>query len=281
MSQKLPRKRIGFHGIVNRITTMSYGQLAVLYGGTILLFGIVYFVLATFLPGHGPSIPGGAHPLLRFLESLYFSTITATTVGYGDIAPHGFSKILVGFQAISSLFIFAVLVSKPISERQEAALYQMHQMTFDEIFNATREGFFIVRKDLDQLTEEAQTSGSLKPVSIENLTTAYRQAQVFLEEIPKFYDTERKLYIIDERREGLLLESVERTFDRLLSLLKILDTDHISWREHRTNVDQLEELLSLAQETVKFWHRNSPHSNGETFGKLDGLIRAIGARVNG
>ncbi len=97
---------MGFHGIVNRITTMSYGQLAVLYGSTILLFGIVYFVLATWLPGHGPSIPGGAHPFLRFLESLYFSTMTATTVGYGDITPHGFSKILVGFQAISSLFIF-------------------------------------------------------------------------------------------------------------------------------------------------------------------------------
>ena len=230
MSQKSSKHRSGFHGIVNRITAMSYGQLAVLYTGLLLGFGIIYFLLATFAPSHGPTLPP-AHPLLRLLEGLYFSATTATTIGYGDITPHGFSKILVCFQAISSLFIFAVLVSKPISERQEAALYQMHQMTFDEIFNATREGFFIVRKDLDQLTEEAEQSKALKPMSIENLTTAYRQAQVFLEEIPKFYDTERKLYIIDQRREGLLLESVERTFDRLLSLLKTLDTNHISWRE--------------------------------------------------
>ena len=280
MSHKHPKHRSGFHGIVNRITAMSYGNLAILYVGLLAGFGIIYFLLATFAPSHGPSLPP-AHPLLRLIEGMYFSATTATTIGYGDITPHGLSKILVCFQAIFSLFIFAVLVSKPISERQESALYQIHQLTFDEIFNATREGFFIVRKDLDALTQEVEQSRTLKPVSIDNLTTAYRQAQVFLEEIPKFYDTERKLYIIDRKREELLLESVERTFDRLITLLKMLDAEHIPWREHQENREQLSGLLSLARDTVKLWLRNSPHSNRETFGKLVGMIGMIEAKING
>lgn len=274
MSHNYSKRRRGFHGVVNRITAMSYGQLAVLYTGLLLGFGMVYYLLATFAPSHGPSLPQ-AYPLLRLMEAMYFSTMTATTVGYGDIAPHGLSKILVGFQAISSLFIFAVLVSKPISERQETALYQMHQLTFDEIFSATREGFFIVRKDLDRVMEEIRTHGKLTERDYEDLTTAYREGQVLLEEIPKFYDTEKKLYIIDERREELLLESVERTMDRVRTLIEKLDRAHIAWRKEARSITQMDEFIDLAKQTVLQWRKQSPHAVRATFFKLEELIREI------
>ncbi|MDD5583594.1 MAG: ion channel [Candidatus Omnitrophica bacterium] len=41
----------------------------------------------------------------NFLEALYFSVVTFTTVGYGDITPVGLSRVVVMFEAFSAIFI--------------------------------------------------------------------------------------------------------------------------------------------------------------------------------
>ncbi len=260
---------------VAKLTSLTYQSLLLLYVGLIVGFGILYYLLATFAPAHGPSIPPGAAGWLRFLDSLYYSTITATTVGYGDIVPHGISKILAGLQSITALFVFAVLVSKSISHRQEAALYQMHQLTFDDVFTSVREGFFIMRKDFDELISEARSAKKLQENSWENLLTAYRQGEVLFEEIPKFYDTERRLYVIDTHREQLLIESVERTMERLCTLLRTFDTFGIPWREDVKHTERFDELLALAKRTTAHWQTQSPHRAVEEFGELHKVLEAI------
>jgi hypothetical protein len=272
------RKRAGLPDMepwVTRITSLTYTRLALLYAGLIVGFGVLYFLLSTFVPGHGPSIPLGAKSWLRFLDALYFSTITATSVGYGDISPHGISKILAGFQSISSLFVFAILVSKPISHRQEAALYQMHQLTFDDVFTSVREGFFIMRKDFDELISEAHQTKKLQENLWENLLTAYRQGEVLFEEIPKFYDTERRLYVIDTHREQLLIESVERTLERLWTLLRTFDAVGIRWREDAKHTERFDELLAIAKQTAAHWQAKSPHRAKEEFSELETVLSEI------
>lgn len=275
MSKRKLRAAPGSEPWVTKLTSLTYQSLLFLYVGLIVGFGILYYLLATFAPAHGPSIPLGAAGWLRFLDSLYYSTITATTVGYGDIVPHGISKILAGIQSISSLFVFAILVSKPISHKQEAALYQMHQLTFDDVFTSVREGFFIMRKDFDELILEARSTKKLQTNSWENLLTAYRQGEVLLEEIPKFYDTERRLYVIDTHREQLLIESVERTMERLCTLLKTFDAFGIRWREDAKHSERFDELLALAKRTTAHWQTQSPHRAKEEFLELEKALAEI------
>ncbi len=263
----------GIRRLVEWLTRISYLRLGVMYGSMIVLFGSVYFAMQIFSPANAPNLGGG--PLwIQFLNGIYFSIITAASVGYGDIYPHGISKILASFESLTSLFVFAILVSKPISERQEAALYQMHKLTLDEIFTSIREGFFVMRKDFDGIMEEVRTTGTLSAHGKENFETALHQGEVLLEDIPTFYDNEKKLYIIDMRREKLLGEAVERTFERLLRTVNVLQTQHVTLTERTQTI--LAELLKIGSENLKQWRKHSSKSVHPMIERSMELLTEIG-----
>lgn len=57
-----------------------------------------------------------------FGESLYFSIITFTTLGYGDLAPIGWGRAVAGAEVLIGLCLTALLIGKVASERQSALL---------------------------------------------------------------------------------------------------------------------------------------------------------------
>lgn len=244
----------GIRRLVRWLTTLSYVKLGTAYGCMIIGIGGVYALIYAYAPNHAPNL-GGGPTWVTFLNAIYFSIITATSVGYGDILPHGYSKIIASGQTMMSLFIFATIVSKTISERQEAALYQIHKLTFNEIFTSIREGFFVMRKDFDALIEEAKTTNALSIHGKQNFETALHHGEVLIEDIPTFYDNEQELYIIDIRRERLLAQAVERTFERLLTTCNTFKVEGITFtqRTHST----LDELINISTETLNQWSTHS------------------------
>jgi hypothetical protein len=95
---------------------------------------------------------------------------------------------------------------------------------------------------------------------------------VLLEEIPKFYDTERRLYVIDGHREELLIEAVMRTLERLIVMLQTFDIFSVVWRKEQKSMERFSEFLSLAEETVDKWQIWSPHPGAEEFVELQKKI---------
>lgn len=57
-----------------------------------------------------------------FLDALYFSIVTFTSLGYGDIYPQGFGRIIACVVVLCGLVTVALLVGKFASERQQALL---------------------------------------------------------------------------------------------------------------------------------------------------------------
>lgn len=204
----------------DRIIDISYQGLFVLWISLILGFGLVYFLLSTFFPLYGLSHIANEAPLVRLFNCLYFSVVTATSVGYGDIVPMGIAKLVAAIQSIFTVFLSAIFVTKLITYKQELALYQVHKLSFEDIFSNTREGFFIIRQDFDHLIQEVKTTGTLSPDSQETMGTAFKQGQSLLEEILEFYDDDANMYTIDIRREQLLLEAVVRTLKRIENMLQ-------------------------------------------------------------
>ena len=75
-----------------RLMRVSYHTLVLGLAAMIVSFAFIYFFLS--YTGEANSLSNLTHlsPFKRFLDCLYFSVITTTTVGYGDIIPHGVSR---------------------------------------------------------------------------------------------------------------------------------------------------------------------------------------------
>ena len=115
------------HFLMERINTLSYEALALLWISVITGSTGLYFIFSSSTV-HGLTTLAVLPLHEQFWNSLYFSIITATTVGYGDITPLGFSRIVAAIESITAFAIFAILVAKLVSHRQETKMERIYQL---------------------------------------------------------------------------------------------------------------------------------------------------------
>jgi len=256
-------------------TDRSYTELMSFWFLSVLFFSAFYYLLTVFYPTHGLLPIERTEGWFVFLDSLYFSTVTATSTGYGDITPHGFSRILASIQAIMALFVFASFVTKLVSYKQELALREVHELTAGNMFNDVREGLHTVRKDCDIIITKLHQHKSLNHHDWENLAVALKQSGRLLQDIPNFYNEETHLYSIDDTREELLLEATGRTLHRLEHLMHTLFEFNLSFDDHEDSLTQLEYFFAVVPNVLNHWHSASPYDNHAHFEKLINLLNKL------
>lgn len=100
LSRLLPRMhRVGYR---LRIVTGVIGALAA-HTLEVWMFGLVYYAM-TLAPGFG-TIRGASE--LDLMDCVYFSLISYTSLGYGDLTPVGGIRFLAGFEALTGLVFIA------------------------------------------------------------------------------------------------------------------------------------------------------------------------------
>ncbi len=236
---------------------------------------LAYLVLAISVPQHGIAPMNFASATDMIITSVYFSVITATTIGYGDTVPLGFSRIIVMIESVVSLFLWAVFISKLVMHKQEIALYQVHTMSFETMFLKTRESLFIVRKDFEQIIDDVKKTKKLHVRSRQNMITACKQAHIVLEEIEKFYGGDSHTYTIDPKREELLLEAVRRTLERLKSLLSTLNACGIDINAYPEIERELTGFIAVVNVTLPLWREISHYEEHDILNDIEALNLAI------
>lgn len=263
--------------IIDKLTQQSYGVLFLIWFGVTFTFGFLYFLLLIYSPENGPSpLDQGSTFLVKFLNCLYFSVITATSTGYGDIAPHGISRFLASVQSVTALVVFAVFVSKLVSYKQEFALSEVHKLTFEEMVHHIREGLYIVRKDCDRLIEYATQKQKLETTGWADLKIVYRHTQSLLQKIPHLYAGSKGkmgFYTIDRDRETLLHESVFRTLTRIHKMLTVFEQSKIEWKQHTESLELLKKIIYLIDVITPNWKQESPYK--EDFGDITKINEEI------
>ncbi len=101
--------------LVESSTALTTGQRIKMamrsYLGLFINFGVVFYLLPRLFPAAFFDPPLG-----HFVDALYFSGVTITTVGYDDIKPdHVVSKILVLYEVFSALLLVVVALSVYLS----------------------------------------------------------------------------------------------------------------------------------------------------------------------
>ena len=96
------------------IETPTFRLYFLVFFLTIVLFGLIY----ASLPAHHGWEPQEASDFWSHTwEGLYFSVVTITSLGYGDLQPKGLSRFLAGIEVILGLTLIGLMIAKLTSER--------------------------------------------------------------------------------------------------------------------------------------------------------------------
>jgi hypothetical protein len=154
------------------------------------------------------------------LSAVYFSAVTATSVGYGDIVPAGAARVLAIGESIAGLILFGCVVSKFVSRRQEALIAEIHHIAFEERLGRVRTNLLLVRAEL-QATARLCEGREMPPR--EAVARAESAAMVFVGELRAVHDLLYRPQVQPEEAvlEAILagLASVFREFVELLACL--------------------------------------------------------------
>jgi hypothetical protein len=93
-------------------------RLITVFAAAVAGFGFAYFWIG-FIPGNGLQFSG---KVASFSECFYFSVVTVTTLGYGDVTPVGFARIIASGEAIFGLIYVGYAISQVVSFKQEALI---------------------------------------------------------------------------------------------------------------------------------------------------------------
>src|SRR5205085_7136222 len=117
------------------------------------------------------SLMEGTTPVAPTLEglgtALYFSVVTATSVGFGDVAPLGPARILAAAESAAGLLLLGCVISKLVSRRQEQLVEEIHGLAFENHLGRVRTNLHLVLSELQTLsgacTEAAVSRERLLP----------------------------------------------------------------------------------------------------------------------
>ena len=189
--------------VLDALADQTAGGLFRLWIAIVVVCGIAYWCLGWF-PGYVLETSGApVRPdMAGILSALYFSAVTATSVGYGDIVPIGSARLLAIVESIAGLVIFGCLVSKFVSRRQEELIGEIHRIAFDERLARVRTNLHLVRTEVQATARLCEGQDIAPPVAMARVESI---AMVFVGELHVVHDL---LYRPQETPDEPVLESI-------------------------------------------------------------------------
>ena len=163
---RLSRMRRLDNSVLDLVQRRSTLQLFLIWIGTILLSGFAYW-LGALIGEHGlleGGRPVGADPH-GFASALYFSFVTGTSVGYGDIVPVGVARVIAVAEATTALLVFGAVVAKFVSHRQEELVSEIHRVTFEERLDRVVTNLHTVISEILSITAMCEAKAPLNRIS--------------------------------------------------------------------------------------------------------------------
>ncbi len=203
--------------LIERLADSSYRALLGLWLGIVLGFGVLYWL--AILAGFDGLHEAGAALEPEFASlatALYFSAVTATSIGFGDVVPIGFVRLLAMIEGAAGLLIFGCLISKLVSRRQEELAEETHRIAFDERLGRLRTNLHLVLSELQIIARDWMSSTSAPERTLSRLESA---TIVFSGELRTVHDL---LYRPQELPQGTVFEGLLASLAANLGELRLL-----------------------------------------------------------
>ena len=195
-------------GFLDLLAGWSLERLVGFWLGMILGFGLVYWGAGISM---GWGLQAGNVAVKPDLEGLgtaiYFSFVTALSIGYGDVIPVGPLRILAVAEGIAGLLTFGCVISKLVSRRQEELTVEIQRTTFDDRLDRVRTNLHLVFSDFGAVQQLQAEQGSLPAQVLRRLESTVR---VFRGELQTVHDLLYRSHVVpdEEALESLLANLV-------------------------------------------------------------------------
>jgi len=200
----------------------------------VIIFSLAYYFIGLIDPANGLST-GQADLLTAF----YFSIVTFSSLGYGDIVPVGYGRIIAMLEVILGLLFIGTLVSKLVSMRQELLLSRLYHLEYISHFRSIRGEFNSQRRVIEntslKLFYDPDDKEHLSEVNstFKGRSSIFRQIISSLSGLLSFLEAEK------EREEPVMKKLNVYHFTRVLSSLQLnllsLDTALDRFRQIKYN----------------------------------------------
>lgn len=222
--------------ITNLLDRLSFFHILLLWCSILIAFGFLY-VLAT---GEQTYLLHTAtqQPVHSILDSIYFSFITATSTGFGDIVPIGWFKIIAIIEVICGLILLTFVTFKLVALKQDIILREIYEISLHEKIHRVRSSLLLFRQQIHRLMEKAEER-LLSKKEMADLHIPLASLQEILFDLTPFLGKTRHhdfTKTIDPVSMELIGNSILQSFERLLELLKVADHLYIKWKQEQTLV---------------------------------------------
>ena len=232
------------------IDRLTFPHILIVWFSVILLFGLFYYFFADesshlFYVHEGASIQ-------EIRDAIYFSFVTATTTGFGDIIPLGFFKFIAILEVVFGLLLLAIVTSKLVSIKQNAILTEVYNISFKEKINRLRSSLLLFRQNLDRLMSKLE-EGNLRHRDINALTVYISSFEDALHETSALIDTDLHNEFIKNLgpvNTELIFNSILHSLEKLHETIQSFEEHKVEWRdgtfEHiKRCIDFVERLFSI------------------------------------
>ncbi len=213
---------------------ISFMNIFLLWAIEIISFALIYY----FFPGSKSYLYNTHNQVIvnNLWNNIYFSFITATTTGFGDIIPFGFFKVLAIFEVILALLILAMVTSKLVSIKQDIILSEIYEISFNEKINRLRSSLLIFSQDLSRIINRIEDK-AIRKREIFDLYIYVSSLEDTLSEILTMLTNKHTLIFKKEMNPldtELMFNNIIGAFEKLGELVIVLDENKLEWKRKIT-----------------------------------------------
>ncbi|MCI0371515.1 MAG: potassium channel family protein [candidate division NC10 bacterium] len=196
-------RRKGWIAPIEALGDRPMGYLLLLWVWMVVGFGLIYWVAGAW---QGYGLRAGEAFVQATWEglvtALYFSFVTALSIGYGDVVPVGPVRLLAIVEGAAALLIFGIVISKLVSRHQEELTEEIHRITFEDRLGRVRTNLHLVLSEFQAIAGMGGEPGARRERILSRVESA---AVVFAGELQTVHDL---LYRPQQTPDEQVLESI-------------------------------------------------------------------------
>lgn len=260
---------------------ISFKNIFIIWVLMNVFFALVYFALL-HLDSNGVIYSNGTPVqtnIRGLLNLIYFSLVTSTATGFGDLIPIGFSKFVSALEIVSGLLIFGVVISKLISVKQEKILEEIYDLSFEDKVHRLRSSLYMTRSNISSLLMRIDKGKKVSKKSVFDFglmcTTLHES---LLDVVNLTCKTKKNEFTktIDEFNLELVINSLRRTLEKLKKIIVILNESEVEWKTAAIT-ESISSILNLSK-VIYDSHINLQHGK-ELLYKLE-QIRDLNSTIS-